>query len=318
MRIIYPFIRFFVFALVLLQFGACSKASFVSEEASGSVKINLTFNTSEPIFDVYSASGDEIKIRYIIRAYAMENNKVAKVHSKEIRFSCNITEGYNRDFTIDLESGSYKLMAWSDLLVNGKPLHDADDFGDISLTGVHLGSSFYRETYRGECNFTISGSSSPSSLNVNMIRPQASFELVATDLVDFIRNNSTKGGDISLDDYTVVFNYVGFVPTAYSMYTDKPSDSSTGIVFNSSLSKLNDFEASLGFDYVFVNDKDSVITVRVGILDSEGKVISLSETIKVPLKRCCHTVLQGRYLTKEPKGGIEVDVDFNGNYTLII
>jgi len=113
-----------------------------------------------------------------------------------------------------------------------------------------------------------------------------------------------------------VFYYVGFMPDAYSIYTDKPVDSSTDIIFESTLKKLTESEASLGFDYVMVNGKESAVTVQLAIVDKEDEQLSLSEPIEVPLQRSHHTLIRGMFLMSETSGGVTINPDFDGDYNL--
>ena len=119
------------------------------------------------------------------------------------------------------------------------------------------------------------------------------------------------------EDYRIVFHYVGFMPNTYSIFTDKPVDSSTGVMFSSALKVLNNREASLGFDYVFVNGKESAVTIRIGIYDKEGTQLSLTQPIEVPLKRNHHTILRGKFLMSEASGGVIINPDFDGDYNLV-
>ena len=122
---------------------------------------------------------------------------------------------------------------------------------------------------------------------------------------------------MSCEDYRVVFYYVGFMPDTYSMFTDKPVDSVTGVTFQSVLRRMDDAQATLGFDYVFVNGKESAVTVRIGIYDDEGTQLSLTEPIEIPLKRNHHTVLRGKFLMSEASGGVTINPNFDGDHNLI-
>ena len=165
-----------------------------------------------------------------------------------------------------------------------------------------------------------------------MQRPLAKFEVITNDLAEFIekevsrataKSNGTKSvpenpaSRVNHEDYRIVFHYVGFMPDTYSMFTDKPVDSSTGVTFSSALKVLNNREASLGFDYVFVNGKESAVTIRIGILDKEGTQLSLTQPIEVPLKRNHHTILRGKFLMSETSGGVIINPDFDGDYNLV-
>ena len=104
------------------------------------------------------------------------------------------------------------------------------------------------------------------------------------------------------------------MPDAYSMNTDKPVDSSTGVMFESTLRKLSESEASMGFDYVFVNGKKTTVTIQIGIYDNEGTQLSLTDPIVVPLKRSHHTILTGMFLMSEASGGVTINPGFDDDY----
>ena len=114
-----------------------------------------------------------------------------------------------------------------------------------------------------------------------------------------------------------MFYYVGFMPNAYSLFTDKPVDSATGVLFESTLNSLSETEASVGFDYVFVNGTESAVTVQIGIYDNEGTQLSLTEPIKVSLRRSHHTIMRGMFLMSETSGGISINPEFDGDYNLV-
>ena len=125
------------------------------------------------------------------------------------------------------------------------------------LQGDHKGNTNHRDAFRGTNNISLIADVMerlPDTLNVAMQRPLAKFEFVTNDVVEFIDKESTRIASkangkksasaddtptraVNIEDYKVVFYYVGFMPHAYSMYTDKPVDSSTGVMFESTLKK---------------------------------------------------------------------------------
>jgi hypothetical protein len=132
-----------------------------------------------------------------------------------------------------------------------------------------------------------------------------------------VLTDETTTKTVNIEDYKVVFYYVGFMPNVYSMYTDKPVDSSTGVMFESTLKKLSDSEASIGFDYIFVNGKESAVTLKIGIYNNEGTQLSMTEAIEVPLSRSLHTIVTGTFLMSEASGGVSINPDFDGDHNLI-
>lgn len=295
--------------------------------------------TEQGLGDTYDNGREHGKMRYIIRAYPLtEKQRLASKYTQEFVFTKDITEGYDHEATLDLAAGDYRIMVWSDLLENDgvDPYHDAGDFAEITLQGDHRGNNDYRDAFRGTGDISLTADVAeyvPDTLEITMQRPLAKFEFITNDLAEFIQKEglrvaaksggakSVSGNDtatrVNAEDYKVVFHYVGFMPCAYSMLTDKPVDSSSGVMFQSVLKELNDMEASLGFDYVFVNGTESAVTVQIGLYDKDGTRLSLTEPIRVSLRRNHHTVLQGSFLLSEASGGVTINPDFDGDYNLI-
>ena len=289
--------------------------------------------------ETYDNIRESGRIRYVIRAYpAVGEAEYGKEHSEELVFTRDAADGYDCECTLELPGGNYNIMVWSDLVRHDGDthFHNAADFAEISLQGEHSGNTDYRDAYRGANSISLMAGireRAPDTLDVAMQRPLAKYEFITDDVVEFVEKEAiraaaagaegTKGGDetptrtVNVEDYRVVFYYVGFMPDTYSMFTDKPVDSSTGVLFESSLSKLSESEASLGFDYVMVNGKESAVTVRIGILDKEGAQLSLTGPINVPLKRSHHTILKGMFLMSKSSGGVNIDPGFDGDHNLI-
>lgn len=280
------------------------------------------------------------KMRYIIRTYPMtEKQRMTQEYIQEFVFTKDISAGYNHEVTLDLLPGNYNIMVWSDLMQKNEstPFYDATRFAEIRLQGEHKPNNDYRDAFRGSQTKLLVADIMerlPDTLDITMQRPLAKFEFVTNDVLEFIekeisrvqskanadKSNSDEDSPtraINIEDYKVIFYYVGFMPNAYSMYTDKPVDSSTGIFFKSTLKKLTDAEATIGSDYVFVNGKESVVTTKIGIYDNEDTQLSLSEPIDIPLKRNRHTLLTGMFLMSEAKGGVSINPEFEGDHNLI-
>jgi hypothetical protein len=155
-----------------------------------------------------------------------------------------------------------------------------------------------------------------------MRRPLAKFNFISTDVEDFIvkvasqrsGEPSTSSANVDLNEYKAVFYYHGFMPYSYNMFTDKPADSVTGTSFETTLQRLSDSEAELGFDYVFVNGNESNVVVSVEIYDSQEQLISSFKPIEVPLVRSKLTTVKARFLTAEAEGGVAILPDYDGEY----
>lgn len=115
-----------------------------------------------------------------------------------------------------------------------------------------------------------------------------------------------------------MFYYSGYMPCAFNIMDNKPCDSMTGVSFESTIKAVDEHEARLGFDYVFVNGKESSVMVTVALLDEDGTQLSRSNQIEVPLKRSMLTVVKGSFLIQETGGGVAIDPDFEGEFNIVL
>ncbi len=342
--------------LALVGFTACDVHEFpdITEKVSFNLKLNCDITAANITEWYHLYDGDELfeqglggtydntlahgRIRYIVRAYPVSSKqRTSQNYTQEFVFEKEIADGYDHSATIDLAPGDYEIMVWADLVKHDgdTPFYSADNFKEITLQGEHQGNNDYRDAFRGKTRISLTADiieREPITVEVNLQRPLAKYEFITTDLAEFIDKEQTRadakskaqpdnGEDVTtrvnLEDYRVVFYYVGFMPNAYSLFTDKPVDSATGVLFESKLKSLSESEASVGFDYVFVNGTESAVTVQIGIYDNEGAQLSLTEPIEVPLKRSHHTLIRGKFLMSEAEGGLGINPAFNGDYNLI-
>ena len=278
-------------------------------------------------------------MRYVVAAYPMLNGRVLSSQLvRQFAFDRTLNGGYDNSLTVALPAGDYKVMVWADLRANAleAPFYLTDDFAEITLQGSYRGSTILRDAFRGTADASVTTSivlHDPDTINIAMQRPMARYEFISTDLKEFIdkevENTRTRGETseveekapyrrIDTNDYRIVFYYNGFMPSAYNMFLDKPVDSSTNVHFTSQITQLNDKEASIGFDYVFVNGKSTSVTTQIAIYNRAGERISLTDPIDIPLKRSHHTILRGAFLTQSSSKGLVINPDFEGEYNIII
>ena len=131
-------------------------------------------------------------------------------------------------------------------------------------------------------------------------------------------DGDTKTPVVDLEKYTVVFFYSGYMPNAYNMMEGKPCDSATGVKFSSAISAIDNHDARLGFDYVFVNGEESSVMVTVALYDEEGTQLSISRQIEVPIKRSMLTTVRGSFLMQNTGGGVAIDPGFEDEFNIYI
>lgn len=220
----------------------------------------------------------------------------------------------------------------------------------------HRGCDDYRDAFRGYAEVEIDAyNEAPvEDITINMERPMAKFTVITTDLDEFTAKvvNSTQKvvsqspesaaqssdnasessesssessesseqasekSSVNLDEYTIRFYYSGFMPNAFNMFNDKPSDAATGVWFDGKVKKLSGSEAEIGFDYVFTNGTESTLTIAVAVYDINGQCISVTSPYEVKVKRNQETKVRGKFMTAFGSGGTRIDPSFQGEYNL--
>ena len=229
--------------------------------------------------------------------------------------------------------------------------YDTSNFPNIVLADRenHSGSNDYREAFRGHATVTVTdpayyaGSivdTIDNQATVEMQRPMGKFKFISTDVVAFLSrvaqmmkeygllngllmnidiDSDTKAAyemllqNIDLGEFYVVMRYNIFMPSEYNMITDKPGDSWTGMSFTSRMFVENDNEMNLGYDYVFVNGTETTLSVSLEVYNREGKLMSSSNPVNVPIVRSKLTVVKGEFLTSQANGGVTIDTNYEGD-----
>ncbi len=331
----------FIFAALALMISSCDVHEWPDKPEKVSVYLRLNYQTNMTTWEHDYNGSDVIEqkvgtptpserkygaIRYIIRTYSKRDSRDLV---QEFTFTRDISDGYDHGVLLDLIPGDYNIMVWSDLTENENmiPYHNAEKFTDISLQGDHAACTDFRDAFRGFKDISVESDireKQPDTLDITMERPVGKFEFIANDVTDFIEKEATrvKGGSetstkVSINDYKVVFYYVSFMPHVYSLISDKAVDAKTNVLFETTLKRLSDTEASIGFDYVFVNT-ESTISVQIGIFDKDNIQLSMSAPIDVPVKRNFHTMIRGKFLMLEAAGGVGINPDYWGDHNIVV
>lgn len=273
-------------------------------------------------------------------------------------FTRPVSDDYDYTAELQLPEGKYTFRVWSDFVdpnTTEDKYYNTSDFAEIILADRdnHSGSNDYRDAFRGFVDGEVinyiyysnvaTTRGSQNEATVEMIRPMGKFKFISTDVETFltraIQRMQERGLSIQLPPgipsdskaaynymlqmvniagYKVVFKYNAFMPCSFNMFTDRPADSWTGITFESQMFTEEDWEMTLGYDYVFVNGKETTMSISVEVYDPEGEKISSTNPIEVPIVRSKLTIVRGEFLTAMASGGVVVNPEFNGEYNIEI
>lgn len=238
-------------------------------------------------------------------------------------FTRGIEGTYDTDFEMALpESGTYDVVAWSQLLAPAQtaPYYDASSFSQIHIIADNYqGNTDYRDGFCGRIRIDAATEANGRYV-VRMKRPMGKFELVTTDLSEFLdretiaRKLTTRAVP---EDYRVVISFPGYYPSSYSAMDDYLENSSSGVAFATQMTVTGVGMASLGFDYVMLNNiLSGGVQARVDVYRLDGTRVAGSKTIDIPMRRDYHTLLRGAFLSMEGSGGVGIDPGFNGDHNI--
>lgn len=332
-------------AVFLLSLSACNVHEWPKSEGKARVKLNLDFNTDiDEYLTIYaddlgrsSRSPEDYDVRYVVKAHLfisetdyLEESFQTWVFTKDDVDDLNTTE------YIDIAPGKYKIMVWTDFVEKGTKddkFYAPANFSSISMTSEYDGNNDFRDAFIGSYDLDVDYSNLSVNnqlvANIIMNRPLAKYYFVTTDVEEFasryISEHSLKDGTSAIVgkdqiDYTKLslkFRYTGYLPSVFNMHTNRPVNVITGVSFNSTITDVTDNEATLGFDYVLVNGKESSVAVAVELYDTDGTtVISMSSTINVPLVRGKYTIIKGKFFTQSEQSGCRIDPSWEGDHNV--
>lgn len=336
------YIAIMIFAVGVMFAQSCCVHEFPAPKPKEiSFDLHLQYDTEMPLHTVVehteeTKSQSDVEshdVRYIVNAYdAADENSREVLHS--FVFTKDEISELNHSVNITIPEGSYRFVVWTDYVYDGGQddlYYDTSKFEFMALADRdHEGSNDMRDAFMGSVISEVSEESVEA--DVQMTRPMAKFNFITTDVRNFvakIREASESSSDASgapgeasgnvtsLDEYTVVFRYNGFMTSAYNLHTDKTADARTGVIFTSKISQLTEDEAEMGFDYIFVDD-ESVVSIVLDVLSPQGELISRFKPVDVPLVRSKLTTVKANFLTSDADGGVSISPDYDDEYIIVI
>lgn len=313
--------------------------------------INLEYTTEMPLYKdevlqsgrSASTAADDYDVRYTIEVYTAPSTPIEEpqVYVRRV-FSRDDVNQLDNSVEMELPFGSYIFKVWTDYVDAGKTtdkFYDTSSFEDVIFNGPHVANNDFRDAFVGSLEAEITELT--TELTIDNVRPMGKFIFISNDLEKFIEHmlelkaeseseseseaedNTTSGPNteastpsrvIDVSEYKVVFTYASFMPDDFNVLRDEAWDAAdpNTVSFESSIKKISDSEAELGFDYVFVNDDELRIQIVVEVFDKKGVSVSRTNKITVPLLRGQYTIVRSNFLTSQAKGGVGINPSFEG------
>lgn len=246
--------------------------------------------------------------RFIVEAYLNRQPVARQV------FVENITERTHLSLPVSmkLHASRYQLVVWSDYVSAETPEEDLY-YDTNSLVPVipnrasHTGNTEYKDVFSGTVPLDLTSYENQwgaaVELDVELSRPVARYELVATDVTDFLQR--VAAGKVTGTSFTARIKYSGYVAVGYNALDGVPKHSLMYMQYNTrfNLPAEGTEEMRVGFDYVFVTSGEAVsVPLEVEIVDADNVRVA-NTVLQVTCESGKNTVLRGKFLTDNEEGG---------------
>lgn len=294
------------------------------------VRHDLTWTEYEYALDAAARSGSsDWKAQYVFHVYRAGDFSAPV--SREVLLSDDLSLA-DFDMALELPSGEWDIYVWQDLVSDGRtPYYDTSDFSHITYLKPYRGDTDRRDAFEGHVSVSVpstveAGASLASDITLE--RPTAKYVFIATDFDEFCAETLRKeqaAGTLgapakapTLEDFSVIARYPLFMPGVYDMFDARVSDSFTGISYDASIRPIDDDEAVIASDYVFMNHHNSGVQVQLSLKSPSGDIAPLTATVTVPLLRGQITYVRGKFLTASVGSGLDIDFSFSDDINIKI
>lgn len=258
-------------------------------------------------------------------------------------FSEELWTQHRARLTERLAPGSYTLLCWGDYVpLHADPadtsadawLYDASNLSHIeTITSHHPRDPHAMNAQSARVRFLVpervtgrepllvdSVAQTSDVVHANLSRTQGRLRLVANDAAAF--HAKTRGIVSAL---TVRATYTMFVPTGYNVAEQEPTEYISSYSFTADAT-LNATEptAELLTEYVFArHERQTYVQMSLDILDADGHRLNTIPDLQLPLLAGHETIVRGPLLTgdfqhKSDPGGLNVDENFQGEFTIVV
>ena len=243
---------------------------------------------------------DAYRHRFIVQAYMDDMATIRQV----------VYEDVNPDRTrlsvpvsLKLHARNYRLVVWADYV---KADSEDDLFYNTEildpLTGEepYRANSEYKDAFHAVQELDLTGYrdqwNAKVPVKIELARPTARYELVATDVAAFRKVHAGAEGK-----FTARVKYSYYLTVGFDALNAEPCHTLMYMSYN----KTFDLPAettdafTIGIDYIFTGKEEKEIPIEVEIVDEQGVTVARS-VLAVPCMKGKNTVIRGNFLTADP------------------
>lgn len=178
---------------------SCAVHEWPDESIPAVLEVEMVFDTEfQPLRDVEyakktKANPEDYNIRYQIRAYrALKNGGYDVVPQVEYLFVKSDVNTLDHNVTLVIPEGNYMLRVWADYVDAGKvddKYYLTENFSSITVAEPYEGDTDFRDAFEGSSEVSVvrvGANAEKTHVKVDMQRPLAKFQFLATDFYDLV------------------------------------------------------------------------------------------------------------------------------------
>lgn len=220
-----------------------------------------------------------------------------------------------------LRADYYQIAVWFDLLDSeGGSVFENGNLSEVR----HLAATTVGNQEPIQCGFAsdiidLRGYSEGENevvKELEMRHPGARFEIIATDVEDFISAN--KGGLVQGEEYTIHMGFSWPASKCFSLYTENPvikENESVEFTGQLRLPYAEYEELKIGEGFIFCRPEDTA-RMRLWVTDTSLVTVAQTSEFSFPIKRGSLTTISGNFLTSQADGSLSIDHVWEGEIVI--
>lgn len=308
-------------------------------------KMDRMMTSEDPILNETDINSDDHDIRYVIQAFRLlKNGSFSREAAAEFIFTKDRITSLDNTVSFEIDEGIYRFYAWADYV----PQDSTEDnhfnttrFTDLCIDcDEYHGNTDEKDAFAGSCIMEVTRYAEDmpvSSDTITLSRVLAKYQIISNDLKKFVNRMKTRKTDgetkapteneVNLDDYLIKITYEPdlFYTSIDLLNENTPIDGRFGVSYWSKIKPLNENEALLGFDHIFIKKGQKSVRASVSVYDKDTTLITTAP-VEIPVSKDTVLSSSGEILTyikltgdqAAGDGGISIDPAFEGDINIKI
>ncbi len=315
--------------LCIIMFSCAHRHSKESDdyEETNTSPITLTLNIIlKPTFRILEQNSPQItniskRYRKRFHIEVCQNNTIITRQTIFLDSLSSTNDSLFLSTKLELNTLKYDLSVWMDYTEDDSDLHYiAENLNNITCIEPYCGNTTSKECLYGHKTIDLREYRNQENIhaetNITICPPVARYEIITTDVEEFIKQTSWH----SDKKYRISFTYLFFYPMVFDAYEGIVKDSWSNVSFELPLNITDNKqkECKLGFDYILADTTINTAMLVLTVKDENNKEIITTSPINIPYKQGYSTRIMGNFLTKRKPGGIEINTEFDDEINIDI